>query len=487
MLYVCLRFPLLGLEALPGAPLSEPCALIAQQQVSLVNAAGRLAGVTEGMSLTTALALCPSLYCQPQQSECEQAHWQRLALWAYRFSDDISLSPPNALLLEVSRSLKLFGNLQRLYRALLSAYRKRGLQLNIGLGNTPLAAELLSLQGIRPAHLVNAEGELKRDALKRALASLPCRQLPLPSAQLEALHNMGLRRLGDVLSLPRKQLLSTFDPIMADFVARLTGRKQDPRQRYQPADVFVSERQFDGGLFQSDQLRFPMSAMLKELEVYLRLRQCLNRDLHWTFHYLSGERQHWKTPVNHRHFHRKNLLELTALQLEGFTLAGAVEGITLECREFVSLEATKQQLFDEHREATEQSDAQLRLINSLQLRLGENALQQLKIDDRVLPEQQGVACPVSDYNCEHRYDEASSEALRPSLLLPTPLPVQRTTTGLVWQGPLEILQGPERLDSNWWQQRQVRDYYIARHHDHGLCWLFKDCLSQQWYLHGFFS
>ncbi len=482
MLYICLRFPLLGLDALTNTTNVQPCALVDGGRVQLLNRAAKTAGVTASMSLTTAIALCPELHCRQRDRAREQHYWHQLALWAYRFSDDVSLSPPNALLLEVSRSLRLFGNLQRLYRTLLSAYRKRGLQLRVGIGNTPMAAELLSRQGIRAATLVNARGELQRPALKNALAAAPSRHLPLAAPQLSVLHNMGLRRVGDVLSLPRKELLSAFDDTMADTIERLTGRRSDPRPRFQPSEHFHTERQFDGGLQQCEQLRLPISAMLRELEIYLRLRQRLNRDLHWSFHFLDGHHEHWQTPVSLRHFQQPLLLELVMLQLQHVRLPGPVERLTLTCRDFIALETPAEQLFD-CPEQGRQQDAMQQLFAKLQLRLGEHTIQRLASRDALLPEHQGIACPSANY----QHQRVDQQALRPSWLLTTPLELDQQAGKLCWRAPLEILQGPERLDSHWWQQRQVRDYYIAQHRDHGLCWLFKDCLSQRWYLHGFFS
>ncbi len=482
MLYLCLRFPLLGLDALASPTPDQPCALFDGERSQLINSAAKVAGITANMSLATAIALCPNLDCRQRDREREQRYWKQLALWAYRFSDDVSLSPPNALLLEVSHSLRLFGNLRRLYRKLLSAYRQRGLQLRVGIGSTPMAAELLSLQGVRVATLVNARGELQRSALKHALAALPSHHLPLPEAQLTALHNMGLRRLGEVLSLPRTQLLSAFDNTMAETVERLTGRRSDPRPRFQPSEHFYGERQFDGGLRQREQLRQPIAAILHELEVYLRLRQCLNHDLNWTFHFLDGQREHWRTPLNHRCFHHQSVLELVMLQLEQLQLPSAVESLALECRDFTALAAPAEQLFDGP-DAAHQQNAILQLLTKLQLRLGEQAVQRLAIQDSLLPEHQGVACPAANY--QHYGSEQTS--LRPSWLLPTPLALEQRQGIPLWRGPLNILQGPERLDSHWWQHRQARDYYIAQHSQHGLCWIFKDCLSQRWYLHGFFA
>jgi len=52
---------------------------------------------------------------------------------------------------------------------------------------------------------------------------------------------------------------------------------------------------------------------------------------------------------------------------------------------------------------------------------------------------------------------------------------------------LQILQGPERIVSHWWQGEAVcRDYYIARHQQGAQCWVYED-VSAQWYLHGYFG
>jgi len=74
---------------------------------------------------------------------------------------------------------------------------------------------------------------------------------------------------------------------------------------------------------------------------------------------------------------------------------------------------------------------------------------------------------------------------RPVWLLDAPLPLP---SGLVLE------QGPERIESGWWDGRGVaRDYYVARqapgaHRPPGArLWVFQERHSKHWYLHGMFA
>src|ERR1700722_15158342 len=75
---------------------------------------------------------------------------------------------------------------------------------------------------------------------------------------------------------------------------------------------------------------------------------------------------------------------------------------------------------------------------------------------------------------------------RPVWLLAAPLPLESVL--------LILEQGPERIESGWWDGKGVaRDYYIARQargtrHSHGArLWVFQERQSKRWYLHGMFA
>ncbi len=74
-----------------------------------------------------------------------------------------------------------------------------------------------------------------------------------------------------------------------------------------------------------------------------------------------------------------------------------------------------------------------------------------------------------------------------------PRPVWLLDAPLLLAGDLILEQGPERIESGWWDGKGVaRDYYIARranaHAPQGATlWVFQERQSQRWYLHGMFA
>jgi protein ImuB len=51
-------------------------------------------------------------------------------------------------------------------------------------------------------------------------------------------------------------------------------------------------------------------------------------------------------------------------------------------------------------------------------------------------------------------------------------------------GPLALKQGPERIETGWWDgQRVARDYYVAESPAGARLWVFRERRGE-WYLHG---
>ena len=68
-----------------------------------------------------------------------------------------------------------------------------------------------------------------------------------------------------------------------------------------------------------------------------------------------------------------------------------------------------------------------------------------------------------------------------------PRALRQSSGRLYWEGALELLYGPERIEDNWWREAVSRDYYIASGSAGRLYWIFHDRLAGQWYVHGLFA
>jgi protein ImuB len=75
---------------------------------------------------------------------------------------------------------------------------------------------------------------------------------------------------------------------------------------------------------------------------------------------------------------------------------------------------------------------------------------------------------------------------RPLWLLATPESLEQQRGRPRRQGPLELLRGPERIESGWWDGADVaRDYYVARDSRGSRLWIYRDVRG--WFLHGVFG
>ena len=78
---------------------------------------------------------------------------------------------------------------------------------------------------------------------------------------------------------------------------------------------------------------------------------------------------------------------------------------------------------------------------------------------------------------------------RPLWMLPEPARLHVDEGYPLHQGRLQILDGPERLETGWWDEDSIaRDYYTAINPRGMRLWVFRTRnRDADWYLHGFFG
>ena len=85
----------------------------------------------------------------------------------------------------------------------------------------------------------------------------------------------------------------------------------------------------------------------------------------------------------------------------------------------------------------------------------------------------------------------------PTWLLPSPQRLLVRDCCPQYQGPLDLLVGPQRLEAGWLDDAPVlRDYFIARSPQAGLVWVYRERQVGEagrspqdapWYLHGLYA
>lgn len=472
-LWLCLRFPQLPLQC---QTLSEarPIVALARQRVLRVNDCAASLGIREGMTAATARALAGSepLQLLARDEDAEQHCLQQLCCWAYGITPTLHPWRGDCLQLEIGGCLTLFRSLERLLQTVHCGIQLRGYRVEAGLAPTPKAAWLLSFA---------AEG-LTTDGVedwRQRLDSLPLTLLGDFPKEVAALHRAGLQRLGEILALPESALARRCGKAFVHWLRQMLGRETDLQQDYQPPERFSDQHWFGYEVKTSTELLPAVQQLLQALCGFLRQTQLQTEEIEWQLVAVDRQVQHLQVRSSSRHSDWESWYQLTQLQLDRLQLRTGIEGLALECRQLLAGRSASIDLFSPHN----QREPMQALLDRLRNRLGLQAILTVGCRDEHLPE---LALHVSSESTAG-VPAGQPCARRPFWLLPEPQLVRQQQGQLHWQGLLQLVAGPERIEDNWWQEPVSRDYYIARCARGQYYWLFHDRLRRQWYIHGLFA
>jgi protein ImuB len=497
MLWACIVLPHLALDGvLRRNPQSGPLVLVdgpvnARRIVS-ANREAREAGLHVGQRLSAAQALLTRFDAVPYDRQAVDRWHRFLAAVAYRYSSEVSLLP-HAIVLEVSRSMSLFGPWPRLEAMLRADLAALGFRHRITAAPTPHAAHVL-------AGVSDGQAVLTLDAMRQALQRVPIGKSRLPAMATETLPGMGIRTLGQLLALPRDGLRRRFGAGLLEMLDRLTGDLPAGLDSYRPPDVFDLRIELMHEVENIASLVFPLRRMTGDLAAYLAGRD--GGVQRFTLRLEHREGRVTEVPVGLLTPEREPgmLFELARGRLDQVQLPEPVLAMRLVARELPPFVPAGRDLFDERPTHALPLD---QLRERLRARLGDRAVHQLDSTTDPRPER---AQAVAGNPCRSGFSrEAFGPGLgirdsgfakakasrlkpllqgigpRPTWLLDRPIPLRGAAP--------RILAGPERLETGWWDGGEVcRDYYVVETSLGQYAWAFCAPGEQDgWMLQGWFA
>lgn len=397
-----------------------------------------------------------------------------LACWAGSLAPRVIVTP-DTLLLEIGSCLRLFGGLEKLREAALAGIGAQGFCVWPAVAPTPLAAEWLARW-----HTDACCGDV--ESLCAHLDALPVAVLPDKAAT--ALVRFGVCTLGEARRLPTAALARRIGSESPQLLARAYGERPDLRPDFVFPERFALPLQLPAAVENAAALLFAARRLTAALAGWLTARQAGVRE---TVLRLLHRRD--ETPVS------LQFAELTAdgarfervlrERLERLALAAPVEALCLEATQVGPLPGSNRSLLDADQGAREGIGA---LLERLIARIGDEGV------FRIIP------------HADHR-PECATRRLRlfekaaPGVLslLPRPLFVIDPPEALgevdgrpYRHGPLQLLAGPERIESGWWDGGEHvgdvrRDYFIALERGAAWLWIYRECRAGGWFLQGVFS
>jgi protein ImuB len=500
MLFAALSFPSLPVDvfarAWPPRMHRRPFVVDSGGHVPRIvalNDAARAAGLREQMLLSAAYALAPELVQQARDVPAEQAALAQLATFALGFTPMVGLVPPSAWIAEIGGSLRLFGGRANLVARLADGVQARGFATRVGVAPTAIAALAFARAG-QPVAVTSIE------ALPQALGPVSLAHFDLPEAALTTLAAAGVRTFGEADRLPREGLARRFGPSVVATLDRAAGRLPDPREPYSPPPQFATKLELPAPVHDVEALGFAVHRLVQELSAWLLARGLGVTALALALSHERALVRHRDSPCTQARFALgapsrtpKHLMQVLRERLARLSLPAPVAAIALASESVAPLAGRNLRLLP----GDEGLVAEVPLIDRLRARLGENAVQLVAPHAEHRPELAtrggGVgASPTPTVGNRKRPQVKPPPSLpsapRPLWLLGEPQPL----AALLERHPWVLREGPERIESGWWDGYDVRrDYFVAESPNGEIVWIYRDHRygtdDGEWFLHGVFA
>lgn len=443
---------------------------------------------------------------QPQPHALSQQH--ALGCWALQFTPRVALFE-EAVLMEVHASQRLFGGAQ--------ALRERLAQEAAAMGCTAMACAPTSLAALALARSRHFSSNKNQGAaeetpslidgwcqpLPRLLDRLPLATLRIVAEHEGVLSRLGCRTLGDVRRLPRGGLNRRFVAKLLTTLDQAYGEQPESHEWLPLPEAFHARLELPGRVDTAPTMMVGAERLLRQMAGWLAARRAGVRrfTLSWLHDALRPRhvQAHGQLTIHTAELtrHVDHLARLLAEHLARVQLAAPVGDLLLQADEVEPLaDLTPSLLLDEG----QRREPLHELLERLGARLGAERVRRpvLVSDHRIehMQRWQNAADPLAAREPNTAPDQALTEpGPQPSWLLPEPLRLVVRQHKPLYQGLLQLMAGPHRIEAGWWDAQDaqaLRDYYVALSPQAGLLWIYRERMPSDegdgnWFLQGFFA
>ncbi|MEM9060264.1 MAG: DNA polymerase Y family protein [Pseudomonadota bacterium] len=479
--------------------LSEPFAVIehaaGMQRLAGVNASAAAKGLSTGMGLTDARAICPDLRTSMLRPQRLQAFVCALARWAERFSPLTGRDQGDALVIDASGCAHLFGGEEDMISAVLAELAGLGLTARAALADTKGAAWAL-------AHFSEG-GVAPEGRIRPAIAGLPVAALRLDPDTVERLGQVGLTTVEPLTRMPRGALARRFGIACMQRLDQALGAEPEPVSPARTLPGFSVRMTLAEPIGLVSDVMAGLDRLLERLCQKLEQHQQGARTLRLTARRVDRADQHAEISLARPGRDPMRLRDLFERKVSEIQAGFGIDALRLEA---VSTEPLKPaQVTQSHRATAEQKLTDL--ISQIGNRVGfENVTRALPADSHI-PER-AFSTAAAAYSAPADWGVRSGPTGRPrpiSILAPQPVDVTEDVSVTSQRPPasfriagrsyeLVAASGAERLAPEWWWddpdwRSGPRDYWHVETREGPRLWLFHTPAAHRpgWFLHGYFA
>jgi protein ImuB len=514
-------------------PFATVIATNGRQMLAVVNPAAAAKGVAAGMPLADALSFLPGLLTRPAEFAEDQTALRRLAEWCTRYSPWTAPDGTDGVKIEITGSAHLWGGEAELAADLSGRLARQNIAHRLAIADTLGAAWAAARFAVEvtagdaahcrfPAETAETTGPAKNlivapGETRAALAPLPAAALRLDPALVEGLHRVGLRRVGEMMAMPRDALARRFGDAVARRLDQALGDLPEPLS---PLGEVPSRRvrlSFAEPIADPADLARAAERLTGDLVARLAREGMGVRRLGLGFHRVDGRVERIAIGTARPSRDPVHLARLLIGKLDTVDPGLGVEDTILAA---FAVEKLAPEQIDMAGGGDTTGDT-APLFDRIGARLGLDALARLVPRESHIPERASVAVPIeivaTREGARRRRGEgagttpALQKPPRPVRLFAPPEPIDAVMWILPDDPPSRFTwrrrayrvaqaDGPERIAEEWWRpdgrltdgdRDAIRDYYRVEDETGRRFWLFRAGLPGDrppgWFIHGVFA
>lgn len=369
--------------------------------ISAVDAAARRLGIEPGQSVLEARCLCAAIDVIALPRELLQNTLARIAESLLDRASVVALEAPDSIWLEIGSVSRTFGGETALASEIIERVRCLGHRLSLAIADGPRLAQLFA----RYAQSSYPEGFIVPNAdTQQAVQALPLTTLPLTPENLGWLGRLGLLTLGDLVQLPKGELVERLGAQSEQWVRLANGDDPEPLVPLEPKRIVTESLDWDEPVEGLERMRFILRRLTQNLEARLTARGEAAERLHITFKHDRAIARHRGVPVDTQLqfelssplWYAEELERIIVLRCEKTCLLAPTVGIELSILSIVPRVAKQLSLsrllagFDGHAPA---EDGMPLLLAELESEIGRERVGQLALANSHRPEKTSLFAP----------------------------------------------------------------------------------------------
>lgn len=444
-----------------------------------------------------------ALHPQPHGVSPTPIELSALGTWALQFTPRVAVLE-EVVVLEVDASARLFGGLESLHVRIEQGAQELGAR--VAWAPTSLAALALLRQDVLDGFSA---------PLPKLLDRLPLEALTAVAAQRDTLARTGCRSLADVRKLPRGGLSRRFGKALLEQLDQAYGIRPQAFEWLTVPETFAARLELMSRVETAPALLFGARRLLVQMAGWLAARRLGTTafTLRWCHDVMrskdagaGGELVIRVAEPTQNVEHLSRLLAEHLAKTELLAPAGDLEMLASEVAPFV--EESRSLIPDTLRKSATTDLA----LERIQARLGAECVRQATLcpDHRLEWMQRWPDGEVGKALSPVRAKDAGAEVYElplPTWVLEEPLRLTVRQNRPIYQGALQLLLGPDRIEGGWWHRSAPvegaepwatneqplnvqRDYWLALSPHAGVLWVFQARLAGDevaWFLHGHFG